>query len=318
MSDDTPNPGEFDLDGPGPAAPAADPPPPAPASDPEPAADAAADPTADPAPASAPAPAPAADPDKKRGGMLEELITERTLRKKAEGQLRDLNPLLSRLNPDLAEAIQDGRIIVRPRETQADARKSQLADTARELRLYAHDAEGNVLRDAQGQPVPDLEAAERVDKVIRQRADEASAPAREAVQQLQTMTLSQVADKNIAAAVQTATDNGIDPDIIKAEFEAFKASPNGVGMLTQPEVCMQIWEKAVGRAALSGKWTPKGQPAKPTPPTPVPADPTGRRSPAVAVNLTPAMQAAYRNSGIDPTKTGALPTPDKTGAFSLE
>lgn len=236
----------------------------------------------------------AAEPEPKaqRTGVLAEMIEHRTVRKQLETERQNLAPVLSRLTPELQQAIVEGRIIVKPQATSTDARNDQLGTMAKELHLYTEDANGN--------KVPDVDAAARVDKVIRERVNEGIAP-------MQQMTLNKDAQANIDKALAFATEHGYDLDTIRDTYANALRAPNGAAMVANAEVATELWYSAIGRATAAGKM-PKATKAAPAAerdvrPAAIVAESTGRRGPIAGVQLTPAMSAIYKQHGMDPAKS---------------
>lgn len=294
--------GEIDLTAPAPPDPA-----PVAASEPEPVVEAS--PEAE-AVVEEPATTVAAAPPKP-GGMLGELIAERKERKELADRLRqyEADPVLQRLTPDVRQAIAEGRLVVAPPKANPDAERERLTDIASRYILYKV--------DANGVQTPDLDAAARVDKGIRETVREEMAP-------LTHMTLSQKAVHYTNIAIDHATKT-MGPDqaaVVREEYESMLRQPNGAQMLSQPEVARTVWKQAIGtlheRGLLSGAKPPA---ASPVTAAPVIAPVTGRRAPQAAIQLSPALQQVYRNHGLDPTKTASatkLPTPDAQGYMTLE
>lgn len=226
-----------------------------------------------------------AEPDKPaKKGLLEEMIEHRTVRKELERKFGELSPVLSRLTPELQQAVMDGRVVVRPMATTSDARREQLTKTAERLRLV--DADGK----------PDLDAAERVDAEIRSVVRAEVAP----LHQHDAMT---AARENIAKAVAFATEHGYDVETVKSEYERALAAPNGATLVADPGVAEQLWYGAIGKATAAGKMPSKPAAARQAAPGAVIAEPGGRRSPGASVTLTPALAAVYKSNGMDPAKS---------------
>lgn len=297
--------GEIDLTAPAPPEPA-----PAPVAAPEP------EPVAEPAPepeavVEAPA-APIAAAPQKPGGMLGELIAERKERKELADRLRqyEADPVLQRLTPDVRQALAEGRLVVAPPKSNPEAERERLTDIASRYILYKVDAAGN--------QTPDLDAAARVDKGIRETVREEMAP-------LTHMTLSQKAVHYTSIAVDHATKT-MGPEqaaVVREEYERILQQPNGAQMLSQPEVAKTVWKQAIGtlheRGLLTGAKPPA--PARVDPAAPVIAPVTGRRAPQAAIQLSPALQQVYKNHGLDPAKVPSaskLPAVDAQGYMALE
>lgn len=295
-------PGEIALETPAPP-PAADPEPAAvaePVADPEPvvaAADPEPEPVADPAPAAKP---------KHILVPLSELIEERTRARVAERRLAELEPTLSRLNPDIELAIREGRVQVQPKQTQPDAERARLTAMATELQLFKPDTTD-----------PDLDAAARVDRVIRSTVQREVQPLREVQQQSQHQSLQAQAKANVDAAIKYAAENGYDVATIAEVFNATLASPTGAQILAQRDLANQTWKLAVGEAAIRAKAAPPQSPKAPAAAVVV-APPTGRGSSTATVTLSPAIAKVYRDHGIDPAKPGSKPLErDANGFISL-
>lgn len=246
-----------------------------------------------------------ADPaDKpKVNGVMAEMIEHRTVRKQLEKQLTQLQPVLSRLTPEMQEAIAEGRVAVKPRATSTDQRNDQLEATAKRLRLVKADG------------TPDTEAAGLVDSYVREVAQAAVAP-------YQQMTLADKAQQNITTAVEYAKANGYDVDTIKETLENALRAPNGAAMLANPDVAKELWFSAVGRAEAMGKGrkvVPAAgvtDPAKKTPAAVV-TESTGRRG-AAGIALSPALAKVYKDHGVDPTKSFSATKPNLDFSQGIE
>lgn len=295
MSDDV-RPGEVELEG----APA-----PVAVVEPEPAAEPAAEPVVA---AAEPEPEPAAEPAApaaaKKQSMLEELITERTLRKQAEGRLREVTPILQRLTPDVQQALNEGRLQIQPPQSNQDLEKQRLEQVANDLGLLKADN------------TPDLDAARRVDRYVRGTVQAAVEPVR-------NLTLAEKAHQNLSVALQYAAAQKMPKeaiDIIEATYREVLAQPNGAQVLSQAEVATTLWHQGLGRALAQGKLKGAAAPPAPEPsPAVLVADPPGRRG-AAAIALSPALQRVYRDHGMDPTAASANKPPavDSRGHMELE
>jgi hypothetical protein len=297
------------LEGPEPAAPE---PAPAPAAEPvaEPIAAAPEpepEPAAEPEPAPEPAAAPAAEPKAAKGSMLQDLIAARKEAKEAKQALQTLQPVLSRMTPEVAQAIKEGRVVIKPQQSQPEAERARLEQVATDLGLFKADN------------TPDTEAAERVSRYVRSEVNQRVAP-------VERVTLEDKANKTIAA-VWTNHAKGLSEDalaIVREEFDAAMAMPNAAQALSQPEIAETVMQRALGRAYTMGKLTgtPAPAPAKKQTPAAIITEPGGRRAPsAAAITLTPTQQAVYRNHGLDPSKASSATTPpqvDARGSMSLE
>lgn len=294
---------DFDLD---PSlAPTPDPTPePLPAAEPEPVPDLVADP--EPAlPADAePEPAAPVVPNPKHRGAVAELIEKRAeAKREREGRIA-LEGRLEQIERDLSE----GRLLRQAPTPQVDVDRARAMQTAETLNLYTQDAQGN--------RVPDLEAAARVDTWGRQIVSEAVAPVR-------AMTLRDKAMANVSAAIQFAEANGFDVETVKDTYGEILRQPNGAELLSQAEVATTVWHQAVGRAVTAGK-LPKAKAAPVAAPVPAakPAaiitEAPGRRGPAAAIRLSPALERVYRDHGLDPTAATKAFETDKNGDIILE
>lgn len=280
---DTPRPGEIEIDVLGT----------------EPAKEPAAEPAAI---VAEPAAEPAAEPEpEKKETLFSEMVEHRTVRKQLERERAELAPVLSRLTPELRQAIADGRVMVKPLASNSDERKQQLTQRAKRLRLYTTDAQGN--------QVPDLDAAQRVEAEIR-------SVAQEIVQPFKDMSLQQQAQHNVDVALSHAKQHGFDEEIVK---EVFLSAPHAV--LADPKLAETLWTQALGIMAQRGKLTTTGAAVKPEEKKPVAviSEPTGRRAPSNGIVLSPALAQVYKNNGVDPNKTfTATHKVDFSGAIELE
>lgn len=282
-------PGEIDLEAPA-AATAGELPPADPSA--EPPADAASDP--DPDPATDPAAAPGGEPEppkRQPSGAVAELIALRKEKKDLAQRLDQFerNPVMQRLTPEVQQALLEGRISIAAPEATRAAEQQRLQDVAEALQLYKV--------DGQGQTVPDLDAARRVDKLVRSTVQDAVAPVRH-------MTLSDKAQANVDKAVTWAQQNGLDVDIVKDEFLSILAQPNGAEMLAQATIAKQVWRGAIGRMHEEGRLTKKeAAAATKAAPVAVITEPTGRRaSAAAAITLSPGLAKVYQEAGLNPNK----------------
>lgn len=237
----------------------------------------------------------------KRGGMLEELIEHRTVRRELQRQLEQLQPVIARLTPELEQAIRENRIIVKPQATTEDGRRTQLEATAKRLRLTLADGS------------PDLDAAAAVDSYVREAASAAVAP-------LQHETQLQKARNNIAIAVAHAEKNGYDVETIRQHYENAMRAPNGAALVADPGVAEELWYGAVGRAATAGKGrtAPATDKGKDAAPVVIPAESTGRRGATTGIQLSPKLAAIYKDNGMDPAKTAGPIVRDARGGIAME
>jgi hypothetical protein len=247
-----------------------------------------------------PEPEPAPDPAPQRQeprGAVKELIETRRLAQQLQEQLAQYqrDPALQRMTPEIRQAIAEGRVIVKPAPTQADVEQERLAAQAKELGLVKEDG------------TPDLDAARRVDGVIRRTVSEVVAPIQHQAQQLQSMTMQERANATMQAIWTEAQARGISADalaIADAEFRQMMAQPNAELMLSQREIADTVFQRAMGKAFMLGKLqTPAAAPA-PKPKTPaIITEAGGKRGPAAAaIQLSPGVAAVYSNAGMDPTK----------------
>lgn len=246
----------------------------------------------------------------KHKGAVAELIARREETRLLRERLQSLenDPAIQRLTPEIKQAIAEGRIVVAPKPTPADTQTQALAKTAERLGLLKADG------------TPDLEAASRVDGYVREVAHAAAAPAQQAI-------LTQQADRNVAEAVRFATESGYGADtiaVIRQTFENAKNAPNGAAMVANGEIAKELWFSALGKAEASGKLVKQPKKAAVTTGAPVTApivaEPTGKRTTAAVVNLTPKVQALYKSHGIDPAKswTAQRGSVDLSQGYSLE
>jgi hypothetical protein len=264
-----------------------------------------------------PATDPPADADRRpaaKGSMLAELIAERTARRDAERRLSQFesNPVLQRLTPEVQQAILEGRVQIAAPEATRAAEQERLRSVAETLQLYK--------LDANGQHVPDLDAAKRVSQFVRSEVQAEVAPVRQ-------MSLAEKARVNVDKAVAYASQHGLDVDIVKDEFLTILTQPNGPEMLSDAKIAKQVWRVAVGRMHEEGKLTAKEakKAAAAVPATTTPAaiisEPTGRRaSAASAITLSPGLQRVYAEHGVNPAKsfTASRPSLNLHGPIDLE
>jgi len=250
-------------------------------------------------------PEPAADVVEKprKPGMLEELIETRTRLKQAEGHLKSLSPVLSRLTPEVQEAIAEGRLVVQPRQAAPDAERERLKSVAETLGLLKADN------------TPDIDAARRVDTYVQGTVKQHVAP-------LHHASLTGQAKVNVDKALAFATEHGYDVDTVRETFMDVLNQPNGAAMLAQAKVAETVWFQAVGRATAAGKLPTKAAPVKAATPAAVITEGTGRRgAPASSVQLSPQLAKVYRDNGMDPAKMRSAtkpPTVDPRGSMELE
>ena len=197
-----------------------------------------------------------------------------------------------------------------PPQASREAEQERLKSVAETLQLYKV--------DAGGQTVPDLDAAKRVSSFVRSEVQAEVAPVRH-------LTLADKAQENVNRAVSYAEANGLDVDIVKDEFLAILAQPNGAEMLSQQKIARQVWRGAVGRMHEEGKLTKaekKAAAAGPgeKAPAAIITEPTGRRASASAgIQLSPALQRVYAEHGLAPTKAfTATKTVNFNGPIDLE
>lgn len=226
-------------------------------------------------------------------GVLAEMIEHRTVRKQLETEKQAWAPVLSRLTPEMQQAIVEGRVLVKPAATTTEGRNEQLEATAKRLDLYKDDGAGN--------RVLDTGAAAKVESYVRDTARAEVAP-------LKQEALNKEAQYNLNVAVGAAKAHGYDDEgvaIIRQTFENALRAPNGAAMLANADVSKQLWFSGVGQATAAGKM-PKATKAAPVErqgaPTAIVAEATGRRGPTAGVQLTPAVQAIYKQHGMDPAK----------------
>jgi len=266
-----------------------------------------ATPAEEPAAAAEPEPA----PEKKPNGLLAELIEERKARRALEQQITHYAPVLQRLTPEMQQAILEGRVLAEPPKSNREAERERLAAVAEQVGLY---------KVENGQRVPDLDAAKRVDGLIRSTVREEVAP-------MQHQAAFDVARKHYAEALNVAANYSPDVQaVVKEEFDALLSMPNGAQMLRDGKVAMRAWDAAIGRAVREGKLTPAqgaaatAAAAKPSTPPAIPADTTARRAPGqAAIRLSPALQKVYRDHGLDPaTASTSRPRLDYAAGVDLE
>lgn len=264
-----------------------------------------AEPAAEPEAVAEPAPE-----EKPKGGMLADLIATRERAKKAETALKSLQPVLDRLTPDIAQAIQEGRVVVRPPQSQPDAERERLTQVAQDLGLFKTDNS------------PDLEAAARVDKYVRGTV---SGVMQQKVAPLEAMTLEDRANKTIAEVwSRTMVNVGEEAAaIVRAEFADAMGQQNARHLLSQREIVETVIERGLGKAVLAGKLSsPAPAPKKAAQPAAIITETGGRRAPAsAAIQLSPKLQEVYRNAGLDPAKgafNSELKVDPKTGGVQLE
>lgn len=236
---------------------------------------------------------PEPEPAAKKTGLLAEHIALRTEAKIVAKRLADLenDPAIQRLTPEIRQAIVEGRIVVKAPPSKSEARNEQLEATAKELLLYKDDGQGN--------RVPDLDAASRVTSFVRKEARDAVAP-------LEQAALEKTAQANIDTALKFAEDNGYDVETIKQTYVNAMRAPNGAAMVANNDVAKELWFSAVGRATSAGKLPKalaKREAAVDRQPAAIVSESTGRRGPSAGVQLTPAMQAIYKQHGMDPAKS---------------
>lgn len=221
-----------------------------------------------------------------------ELIAERTARKNIERTLKQFEPLLQRLTPELQQAILEGRALTAPPVNTREVESQRLTQVAEKFGLFKTDADGN--------QVPDLDTAKRVDAGIRDVVREEVAPLRQE-------SASDKATQNLRTALTFAEANGYDVDTVRETYEDVLRQPNGAAMLADPNVAKTVWFQALGRMTAAGK-APAPKPAAAAPaaavkPPVIPAE-GGRRAPGqAAVRLSPQIQKVYKDNGIDPTKS---------------
>lgn len=282
---------------------------PAPAAEPEPepaaeplaAAEPATEPVAEPEPAAEPEPQP------KHKGAVAELITLRREKQRLEAELSryQADPVVHRMSPELRQAVAEGRVMVRPAPTVADAEQERLTAVAKDLGLFKADN------------TPDLDAAARVDRYVLRTV-------RQEVQPLQHMTMTQRADATMktvweAASAQKTPQAAM--DYFHQELTAMMQAPNAPQLLSQREVVETVLERAVGRAFREGKLTPAAAPVKPQGAPAIVGEGGGRRQPAAAaIQLSPQVAALYASHGIDPNKARSTREMKYTrdGALELE
>lgn len=230
-------------------------------------------------------------------GAVAELIALRREKKVLAERLQQFesNPVINRLTPEVQQAIMEGRLQIAPPQGSREAEHARLTDVAQTLQLYKVDAQGNT--------VPDLEAASRVSNFVRTEV-------RQAVEPVRQSTLAEKAQHNVKLAIQHAEQNGLDVDIIREEFLTVLQQPNGPQMLAQQNIAKQVWRAAVGRMHEEGRLTKKEAKAAvaagPDGKTPaaVVIEPSGRRGSAgTGIQLSPALQRVYQDNGMDPSKS---------------
>lgn len=246
-------------------------------------------------------------------GAVKELIDLRKTTADLRTQLDQLqrDPVLTRMTPEMRQAVLEGRIVVGPPAGSREAEAQRLTAVADRYGLYKVDAQGN--------QVPDLEAAERVDAGIRQTVREEMAP-------LQTRTLQQQAQANINAAWDASVSKlpADAREIVHAEITALMGTPNAAQLLSQPAVLQAAIDKAIGSAFRAGKLTvaqvaaaAAGGGAPTAEPSPAPA--TGRRAPGqAAIQLSAPVAAVYKNAGIDPAKSFSSTLKPTTNPHAIE
>lgn len=254
---------------------------------------------------------PAAAAKRQPSGAVAELIALRLEKKQLAQRLQQFesSPVLQRLTPEIQQAIMDGRVSIAPPQASREAEQERLKGVAETLQLFKV--------NAQGETVPDLDAAKRVSSFVRQEVQAEVAPVRH-------MTLSEKANDNVTRAVAYAEANGLDVDIVKDEFLAILAQPNGAEMLSQQKIARQVWRGAVGRMHEEGKLTKAEKKAAAAGPEKAPAaiitEPTGRRASASqGIQLSPALQRVYAEHGLTPGKAfTATKTVNFNGPIDLE
>lgn len=255
------------------------------------------DAAAEPEPVAAePEPEPvAAAPEPKKQeprGAVAELIARREEARLRSEEAKQLREQIAEYQRGIAE----GRIIVKPQPTPADREVERLSAQAKELGLVREDG------------TPDLDAARKVDGVIRRTVQEVVAPIQQKAQSLEQTSMRERADQVMQAIWTEAQQQGVSQEaltIARQEFEMAMGQPNAEMLLANREVADGIFATAMGKAFRMGKLMPAAPAVKPKPaPTPaIITEAGGRRGPsAAAIQLPPAVAAVYRNAGIDPGK----------------